>query len=176
MKIVVSATGAGLDAPASPAFGRCPTYVFVDTDSLESESVENPAMNAGGGAGIQAAQFVVERGAQAVVSGNVGPNAFNVLRSAGVPMHLFGGGTVREAVEAFKSGELGSTAGANVRAHAGMGAGGGRGAGNPPPRASSAGPAPSREEEIVSLRDLVGGLRGQLAEAVERLDRLEKED
>ena len=43
MKIVVSANGADLDAPASPVFGRCSTYVFVDTDSMESESVENPS-------------------------------------------------------------------------------------------------------------------------------------
>jgi predicted Fe-Mo cluster-binding NifX family protein len=129
MKIVVSANGADLDAPASPVFGRCPTYVFVDTDSMELESVENPAINAAGGAGIQAAQFVVECGAQAVVTGNMGPNAFNVFQSAGVPIYLFGGGTVREAVEAFKSGELQSIADANVQAHAGMGMGRGMGRG-----------------------------------------------
>ena len=111
MKIVVSANGADLDAPASPVFGRCSTYVFVDTDSMESESVENPAINAAGGAGIQAAQFVVERGAQAVISGNVGPNAFGVLQSADVPVYLFGGGTVRQAVEGYKSGQLSATGG-----------------------------------------------------------------
>jgi predicted Fe-Mo cluster-binding NifX family protein len=72
---------------------------------MEAESVDNPAMSAGGGAGIQAAQFVVERGAEAVVSGNVGPNAFAVFESAGVPVYLFGGGSVREAVEWAAGGE-----------------------------------------------------------------------
>jgi predicted Fe-Mo cluster-binding NifX family protein len=182
MKIVISANGAGLDGPASPVFGRCPTYVFVDTDSMESESVENSAMNAAGGAGIQAAQFVVERGAQAVISGNVGPNAFSILQSANVPIHLFDGGTVREAIEAFKSGKLQSTASANVQAHAGMGVGrgrgtgrgAGRGAGKVSSRAPSVSPPPAREEEIGSLKGVVGGLRSRLAEVVERLDRLEK--
>ncbi|MBM4429494.1 MAG: dinitrogenase iron-molybdenum cofactor biosynthesis protein, partial [Chloroflexi bacterium] len=57
MKIVVSAQGDNLDAPASPVFGRCPTYVFVDTDTLAFEALPNPAISEGGGAGIQAAQF-----------------------------------------------------------------------------------------------------------------------
>jgi predicted Fe-Mo cluster-binding NifX family protein len=185
MKIVVSANGPDLDAPASPVFGRCPMYVFVDTDSMASESVENPAVSAGGGAGIQAAQFVVERGAQAVVTGNMGPNAFNVFQSAGVPIYLFGGGTVRDAVEAFRSGKLQSIADANVQAHAGMGMGRGMGMGGraggafpqtPPVDPAPSQPAVSQEEEITSLKDMAGGLREQLAEVVERLDRLEKRE
>ena len=62
MKIVVSSQGENLDAPASPVFGRCPTYVFVDSQTMEFEAVPNPAMSLGGGAGIQAAQFVVNQG------------------------------------------------------------------------------------------------------------------
>jgi predicted Fe-Mo cluster-binding NifX family protein len=174
MKIVVSANGAGLDAPASPVFGRCPMYVFVDTESMASESVENPAINAAGGAGIQAAQFVVERGAQALVSGNVGPNAFGVLEAANVLVYLFGEGTVRQAIEGYKDGQLPAAGQANVQAHAGMGMG--RGAARAIPQSPPASAAPSREEEIASLKDIAGGLRQQLAEAIERLDRLEKEE
>jgi len=198
MKIVVTANGADLDAPASPVFGRCPVYIFVDTETMEFEAVENPAINAAGGAGIQAAQFVVERGARAVVTGNVGPNAFNVFQSAGVPIYPFGGGTVREAAEAFRVGELQSIADANVQAgmgvgggrRMGMGRGMGRGIGMgmgrraggafpptpPPPPTGIVAPAPSREEEIASLKDMAGELRKQLAEVVERLVRLEKEE
>ncbi len=182
MKIVVSANGAGLDAPASPVFGRCPMYVFVDTETMTFETIENPAMNAAGGAGIQAAQFVVERGAQAVVTGNVGPNAFNVFQPANVSVHLFGGGTVRQAVEAYKAGQLSSAGGASAQAHAGMGRGRSRGMGmgrsaamSPTPPASAAS-ANSREEEVADLKETAGGLRKQLAEVMERLDRLEKEN
>jgi predicted Fe-Mo cluster-binding NifX family protein len=187
MKIVVSANGPDLDAPASLVFGRCPTYVFVDTDSMASESVENPAINAAGGAGIQAAQFVIERGAQAVITGNAGPNAFNVFQPANVPVYLFGGGTVRQAVDAYKEGRLSTAGGANVQAHAGMGMGRGMGrgvgmgtgmgrrAGGAFPQTSPAAPAASREEEIASLKDMAGGLREQLAEVMARLDQLEKD-
>jgi len=210
MKIVISANGANLDAPASPVFGRCPTYIFVDPDladedgSIPFEAVDNPAIAASGGAGIQAAQFVVERGAQAVVTGNVGPNAFNVFRSAGVPIYLFGGGTVRQAVEAYQSGQLPTAGDASTPAHAGMGTGRGIGGGigrgmgqgmgrrsigssgwnNPrtdsdppiPSSASQSAPASvgSREEEVSELKGMAGQLRKQLAEVMERLERLER--
>jgi predicted Fe-Mo cluster-binding NifX family protein len=173
MRIVVTASGAGLDAQTDPAFGRCPTYVFVETEtadkdrSLELEALDNPAMNAPGGAGIQAAQFVVERGAQAVVTGNVGPNAFDVLQSAGLPVYLFSGGTVQEAVEAYKAGRLSTAGSASTSAHAGMG----QGAGTTAPVADL-----SREEEVTALKKATGDLRRQLAEVMERLDQLERQE
>ena len=173
MKIVVTSNGANLDAPASPVFGRCPTYVFVDTETMAFEAVENPAISAPGGAGIQAAQFVVERGAQAVVTGNVGPNAFNVFQPANVSVYLFSGGTVRQAVEAYKAGQLTTAGGASARAHAGMGMGRRAAVPSTPP-APVAAPAISREEEVAELKDMAGALRQQLADVIERLDKLEQ--
>lgn len=134
MKIVVTSTGTDLDATLSPVFGRCPNYVFVDTETMKYETVPNEAAGAAGGAGIQAAQFVVQKGAQAVVTGNVGPNAFGVLRAAGVSIYLSAGAeTVRQVVESFKEGKLQAVADANVPGHfgtrGGMGRGGGRGMG-----------------------------------------------
>jgi predicted Fe-Mo cluster-binding NifX family protein len=183
MIVVVTANGADLDAPASPVFGRCPMYVFVDTDTMELEAVENPAVAAAGGAGIQAAQFVVEHGARAVVTGNVGPNAFNIFQPANVPVYLFSGGTVRQAVEAYKAGQLPAAGGASGPAHAGMGMGRGMGRGMGmgrqaqgavPPTPPPATLAPAREEEIADLKNMAGDLRRQLAEVMERLDRLEE--
>jgi predicted Fe-Mo cluster-binding NifX family protein len=129
MKIAVTASGRDLDAPTSPVFGRCMTYILVDTETMQYEAVENPALSAGGGAGIQAAQFIIGLGAQAVVTGNVGPNAFGVLQSAGVPAYLCQDGTVRQAVEAYKAGQLSAAGGATAPAHAGLGRGRGRGMG-----------------------------------------------
>jgi len=181
MKIVVSANGMDLDAQASPVFGRCPAYIFVDPESADEnhpmafEAVDNPALGAAGGAGIQAAQFVVERGAKAVVSGNVGPNAFGVLQAASVPVYTFGGGTVRQAVEAYKAGKLTTAGGATARAHAGVG--------RAAMVASVSDSTPAREEEIApissqkeiaALKQEAAELRQRLAELVDRLDRLEK--
>jgi predicted Fe-Mo cluster-binding NifX family protein len=189
MRVAVTANGKDLDAPASPIFGRAPVYVFVDSETMEFEAVDNPAINAPGGAGIQAAQFVVERGAEAVITGNVGPNAFNVLRAAGVAVYPFAGGTVRQAVEAFRQGQLVATGGATGPQHAGMGMGMGMGRGRgmgmgraaamsagPAAPAPPAGPAPSREAEIADLKRTAADLRQRLAEVIDRIDRLQKEE
>lgn len=129
MKIAITSNGANLDSPTSPVFGRCPMVVLVDTETLQFEAIENPAIAAPSGAGIQAAQLVVERGAQAVVTGNVGPNALDVFQSAGVPIYLFSDGTVQDAVEAFVDGKLQPFAVSNAQAAAGTGAGQGMWAG-----------------------------------------------
>jgi predicted Fe-Mo cluster-binding NifX family protein len=201
MRIVVTANGNHLDTPISPVFGRCPTYVFVDTETLALEAIENPAISASAGAGIQAAQFVVERGAQALLTGNVGPNAANALQAAGVPVYQVFEGTVRQAVEMFRQGRLPLLGGANVPSHSGMrggrgmgmgrGAGRGMGMGRGLGRAVGWGggqaipstpvdpPTPeaptSRQEEIAVLRQTADELRRQLTQVMERLEDLEKE-
>ena len=192
MNIVVSATGGDLAAEASPVFGRCPVYIFVDSETMAYEAIENPAVGTASGAGIRAAQFVAERGAQAVVSGNVGPNAFDVLDAAGVNVYLFGGGSVQQAVDAFKAGQLPSARGPSAPAHAGvggglrrgMGRGMGRGIGmgmgmgreQPASGAAPEAPAPDvKQQELGELKEVASDLRGQLADLMERLDRMDRE-
>lgn len=106
MRVVVSSNGTDLDAPCSHQFGRCPMFAFVETESMELEPAVNAAAEASGGSGIQAAQFVAGSGVEAVITGRVGPNAMNVLKAAGLPVYRFSGGTVRQAVEQFKAGDL----------------------------------------------------------------------
>jgi predicted Fe-Mo cluster-binding NifX family protein len=178
MKVVVSSEGENLDAAASPVFGRCPTFIFVDPETLEFDALPNPAMNQGGGAGIQAAQFVVNQGVQAVLTGNLGPNAFDVLQAASVPGYLIPDGTIRQAVEAYKMGQLQSMEGANVAAHAGMGGGGrgtGQGVGRTTTQATSAASKAARDTELGELRETLKSLRQQLAETMEKIEKLEKE-
>ena len=170
MKIVISAGGAGLDSPASPVFGRCPMFLLVDTETLASEAVENPAASAGGGAGIQAAQFVIQRGAQAVLSGNVGPNAYQVFDAAGIPVYLHGEESARRALEAFVAGKLSESGGANVVAHAGMTLR--RDGGHPVAAAAPAGS--SREEQLASNQKEAAELRQRMADIGTKLAALEK--
>jgi len=181
MKVVVSAQGDGLDAASSPVFGRCPYFVFVDTDTMEAKVMPNPAMSQGGGAGIQAAQLVVNEGAKAVLTGNLGPNAYDVLSAAGVPGFLAPEGTVRQAVEGYKAGQLQPLGGASVRAHAGMG-GGGRGMGMAGSAVAAPAPAPGPaaddgrgQAELAELRAQLKDLRVQLAQTMQRLEELSKE-
>lgn len=122
MHIVIPANGADLDAPTSPIFGRSPFFIFVDPETLEFEALSNPAIDASGGAGVQAAQTVLQRGVQAVIAPKLGPNAFRVIQAAGIPAYTLQGATVREAVAAFNDGKLTSIAAAGF-GHVGLGQG-----------------------------------------------------
>jgi predicted Fe-Mo cluster-binding NifX family protein len=132
MKIAVSATGKDLNCQIDPRFGRCQYFVFVDPETMEFEAFENEGLLVSGGAGVQAAQFIVQKGVKGLITGNLGPNATSALSASGIKVHLVSGGTVREVAEAFKAGKLKETNGSTVPPHFGMrgGRGMGRGKGN----------------------------------------------
>lgn len=125
MKICVSAAAGDLNAPLDPRFGRCPYFVIVDSETMQFEVVPNRAAEAMGGAGIQAAQTIASKGVEVLITGNVGPKAFQALSAAGVKIVTGAFGTVREVVEKYKRGELKETNVPTVGGHFGMGVGGG---------------------------------------------------
>lgn len=121
MKVCVTATQGNLDAGVDPRFGRCAFFIVVDTQTLEFTAVPNENARAGGGAGIRAGQFIAEQGAEAVLTGNVGPNAYQTLQAAGIAVITGVSGSVKEAVERYQKGELKSTDSPNVQSHFGIG-------------------------------------------------------
>ncbi|MCW3992007.1 MAG: NifB/NifX family molybdenum-iron cluster-binding protein [Candidatus Bathyarchaeota archaeon] len=128
MKVAVSSTGRNLESAVDPRFGRCPYFVVVDTETMAFEAVPNTSVGVPHGAGIVAAQLVASLGAKAVLTGNVGPNAFSALSAAGLQVLTGVSGSIREAVERFKRGELVAGGGPTVGGHFGLG-GRGRGRG-----------------------------------------------
>jgi predicted DNA-binding protein (UPF0251 family)/predicted Fe-Mo cluster-binding NifX family protein len=118
MKIAITSADGTLDGMVDERFGRAKKIVVVDTQTNGQETVDNlPNMNAAQGAGIQTAQNVIQSGAQAVISGHLGPNAFRVLSTAGVEVFTASAMTVREALEAYSNGKLAKLAGADVEGH-----------------------------------------------------------
>lgn len=87
MKICLSATGKTLNCQIDPRFGRCQNFLIVETKTKKVKAIPNPGVNYGRGAGISAAQLVVNEKVKAVITGNIGPNAFNVLSQAGVEIY-----------------------------------------------------------------------------------------
>ena len=105
-KIAVSAEGKGLEAQVDSRFGRASYFIIYDLADETFEAVKNPAAFEPHGAGIAAANFLLEKGVQGVITGHCGPKAFTVLRNAGVKVFSFSGGTVAEALSEFKAGRL----------------------------------------------------------------------
>ncbi len=109
MKVVITATSNKIDQPFSPRFGRADYFIVFDTETKEWEALVNPGASARGGAGPLAVQFITQTGAEAVISGRYGPNAFNALQAAGLKAYIANEGTVEEVVQQFLDGKLEQT-------------------------------------------------------------------
>jgi len=118
MKIAVTSTGTDLDAEVDPRFGRAAYIILVDSETFEFEVVDNAEnVNALKGAGIQAARAVSDKGADVLLTGFCGPNAFKAMNAARIKVANDARGTVREAVQAYLDGKLPPADAANVEGH-----------------------------------------------------------
>lgn len=129
MKIAVTSTGPTLDDSVEVRFGRCEYFLIIDPDTLDFEAIQNPNIALGGGAGIQSAQLMANKGVEVVLTGNCGPNAFQTFGAAGILVITGVAGQVKQAVEMYKSGKLANAETPSVQSHFGMGGGRGRGGG-----------------------------------------------
>lgn len=120
MKICITSEGGSLDSKVDPRFGRCQYFIIANIDTLEFEAVENPNIESMGGAGIQSAQLVASKKVKAVVTGNVGPNAFQTLQAAGVEVFTGASGTVKETIEKYKKGKFKAASNPSVGSKSGM--------------------------------------------------------
>ena len=120
MKICVTSQGENLESQIDQRFGRCQYFIFVDTDTLDFEAVANENISGTGGVGVQSGQLVSEKQVKAVLTGAVGPNASQTLEAAGIDVVVNVSGSVKDAIEKFKNGELTPTKGPNAQEHSGM--------------------------------------------------------
>lgn len=118
MKVVVTSQGTNMQSAVDARFGRASHFIVVDMETGAFSAAGNSVnANAAQGAGIQAAKRVVELGADALLTGHVGPKAFAALRAGKVAIHTGASGTVAEAVEQFKAGGLKAAESADVQGH-----------------------------------------------------------
>jgi predicted Fe-Mo cluster-binding NifX family protein len=107
MKLAVTSKGDQLGSAVDPRFGRAPYIVIVDTDTMDFDVVDNRKnADALRGAGIQAARVLSERGAEVLLTGHCGPNAFKALQAARIGVVNNANGSVEEAVAAYREGKL----------------------------------------------------------------------
>jgi len=142
MKIAFSSSGPSLDSLIDPRFGRCAYLLVLNEKGNIEKSFDQPGEKALRGAGISTAQVLVDSGAEGLVTGNIGPNAFNVLTNAGIKIYVGAFDlTIKEALEQYKNGKLPEgdmqrSMGQGMGDHKGPGMGGGgpgmgRGQGGP---------------------------------------------
>lgn len=107
-KIAISCEEPTLESAVDPRFGRAAGFLIVESDTRQYEYVENGAAQAmAQGAGIAAAEAVVQAGATVVLTGYVGPKAFIALTAAGVQVgQNLENLTVQEALDRYKAGEV----------------------------------------------------------------------
>ena len=121
MKLVITATKDNLDAAIDPRFGRCNFFIITDPETEDFEVKKNEQKNAMGGAGIQAAQTIAQAQVNVLITGAVGPNAFQTLNAANIKIFTGASGTVKEAISAYKKGLLTEAHNSTVKSHHGIG-------------------------------------------------------
>ena len=107
MKIAVTASQPDLSSEVDPRFGRAPYILVVDSETMDYQVIDNRE-NASSlkGAGIQAASSVGNKGAQVLITGHCGPNAFRALKAAGIKVVNGASGTVKQAIKEYLEGKL----------------------------------------------------------------------
>ncbi len=104
MKVCVTSTGHDLESQLDQRFGRAMCFIILDTDTMNIEAFDNQAASSGGGAGITSAQTMVDKKVEAIITGNVGPKAMNVLKKAGIDVYQGVPDTIKKNVDQFKEG------------------------------------------------------------------------
>lgn len=118
MRLAVTATGKNLEAKIDPRFGRAAYFIVVDPETMAFEVVNNSqSLDLPQGAGIQAGQTIVKNKVDALITGNCGPKAFQVLQNAGVKIFSGAAGSVKDAILQYKSGQLRPAENPNVEGH-----------------------------------------------------------
>lgn len=106
MKIVISATGKNDNDLLDMRFGRCTYFQIHDTENKEVKIIENKGQASSGGAGIVAAQQIIDEKVDVIITGNLGPNAFEIIEKAGIKTYKCGNVTISSAIDKYKNGEL----------------------------------------------------------------------
>lgn len=106
MKIIMPVEEKKLDGDLCISFARAPLFLIYDTKSKENHFVENTAASSVSGAGIKAAQFIVDSGVDALLTPRCGENALEVMTAANISIYQTKSVSIPASIDAFIKGEL----------------------------------------------------------------------
>lgn len=126
MKIALTTSGKNMEAALDPRFGRCENFIIYDLENHDFECIENKGKDARGGAGISAAQQIIDKNVDAIITGNMGPNAFEIINKSSIKVYKGETKKGNELIADYNSGNMEEITEAGP-AHMGMGRGNRRG-------------------------------------------------
>lgn len=103
MKIAVSSTSKNIESNISDVFGRCPYFIIAEIKEgriEKTEVIKNESISQNSGAGVSTAQLVAENNVNAIITGNVGPKALDVLNQFKIEIYS-SEGVVKDVLQAF---------------------------------------------------------------------------
>lgn len=106
MKIALTSNGSTIDDKLDLRFGRSLYFIIYDLNSEKFKTVNNKGAISSGGAGIAAAQQLIDEGVEAVITGNVGPNAYELLKDANIKMYKGEKISLNLLIDKYKKEEL----------------------------------------------------------------------
>ena len=106
MKIAIPVEEKSLGTNVCVSFGRTPYFAVYDTETQETAFLENSAAESQGGAGIKAAQLMVDQAVQGVITVRLGENAAEVLQAAEIKLYRSVFGSVEKNIEEWLAGNL----------------------------------------------------------------------
>ncbi len=116
--VIVTSSENNENSKLDSRFARCKFFAVHNQERDSFTFYENELINASHGAGPQAVQKIVKLGGDVLITGNVGPNALNILQSSKI--EVFRGSpekSIRENVEDYKNGLLEQIDASTVRSH-----------------------------------------------------------
>ncbi len=106
MKIAIPVDEKTVESNVCASFGRTPYFLIYDTETKESIFIDNSAAASTGGAGIKAAQAIVDNKANALLTHRCGQNAADVIKSSDIKIFKTTSASVRDNIAAFVDGKL----------------------------------------------------------------------
>ena len=106
MKIAIPVDEKSLESNVGVSFGRTPYFLIYDTETKESVFIDNSAAASTGGAGIKAAQTIVDNKANALLTPRCGQNAADLIKAADIKIFKTASASVIDNIAAFIDGKL----------------------------------------------------------------------
>jgi predicted Fe-Mo cluster-binding NifX family protein len=103
-RVAISAAGTTVQDEMDHHFGRCGFFVIAEAERITA--IGNTARDAAEGAGLNAAQLMIDHGVDVVITGSLGPKASDVLEEAGIRTYIGPSGRIEDVLRQYREGRL----------------------------------------------------------------------